>query len=794
MKHFRKKFVFILCLLLCAALLAGCTEPSGPNTGDGGNGEDTPEEVYEEYNYTPAHNSANRFVYFESSDAGIDDFLNSYNDRHMRDNPDTAVGAQKIGYSTRAAWREWDSLIGGWWDASAANGTMTEQGATNDKVNEWLKLENASSSEVPYRSMIDNQGYVWGEYNSSLSTSWGMGWEFPDYTDGGQGWGFSARAEGNDWTLGSTSAYSAAVSGSRYRITTSQPVTEISMTTTEFDVPARYTPFLRIGFTFTGTGSYTIDDLYVQWQTSDSQTWSDDKTVAFSSFSTRGFAIGSGNVTLQDYAFPMYLNENWGADFDSDRRITALRIVLRGETQFEGELSVDYVVSEYDDRQPLNNCNYILAAKNNLEFSRDKELLQTVLPNARRAMNFMLYTLGGSSGLISTEYLVGHFNEGMHETGTGIGNGYWDVDAFPTVNLYCNVSFYNALVAMKYLEDMAVSMGIPFESVTTVNAQMDGADTYSQQTADGLSQLIELCKQRIQTEFWNEETGRFHAGEYDTYGGVQDHGYVMFNEQVLAAGIATEAQEESVLSWINGERIVDGDDSTGSDIWYYEFAPRFNTQDIGNDFYWLYSCGWNGNVQNGGTALHLTYYDMLAQSRESADSAYESLKKIQTWYEKVSLAGGIGDQFYRAYYSTTSIPLQGGGTAGLVGVDFEFLEAALLMRAIPDVFFGMSTTAEGSLCFAPNMASEMDWWRIENLVYSGWYYDVSVGKYFLQITAAEEYGEGTGAAANLTVTFNEPGFDYTVCIDGAATQNYTVQNGKITVTVPFGNVKVEIRG
>jgi len=784
----KTKLKLLTSVLLVLVLLVACfaCQPAEK--------EDPKPPVYEEYNYQVAHTSSDRFIYFESSDAGLDDFVNDYVNRHMRDDPQTRVGDQLIGYSTRSAWREWDSLIGGWWDASAQNGTMSKLAATNDMVNEWLKLE--ASTLTPYRSLIDNQGYVWCEDNIALE-SWGMGWEFPNYTSkqgGGKAWGFSGRAEKNDWTLANSSKFEDEIRSSKYIITTLEPVDSIEITTMQFNVSTISTPFLRIGFSFEGQGDYIIDDLYVQWQTNDSPNWSEDKKVNFSEFSTRGRSIGSGNLEQKDYTFPMYLNPNWGADFNSNRRITALRITLEGQTDFQGTLAIDYVASEYDDRQPLNNCNYILAAKNNLEFSRDKQLLTTVLPNARRAMNFLLYTLNGNSGLISTEYLVGHFNNGDHSFGTGIGNGYWDVTAFPNVNLYCNISYYNTLVAMHYLETMAETIGIPFVEVTTINAEMTGTDTYDASNRNQLAQLIELCKERIQTEFWNADAGRFHAGEYDTYGGIQDHGYLMFNEQVLASGLATDAQAKSVLEWINGERLVEWDDSVGSDIWYFEFAPRFNTHDIGGDFVWLYSTHWNGNVQNGGTALHLTYYDVLAQSLKSADSAFESFKKIQNWYEKVHLVGGVGKDFYRAYYDSIGINLQGGGTAGLVGVDYEFLEAALMFRAIPDTFFGMSTRADGYLCFAPNLTSKMDWWRIENLVYSGYYYDVSVGKYFLQISNVGEYSSGTGKDANLMVTLEQPLFDYTVCIDGVATNDYFVKDGKVQVQVPFGEVKVEIRG
>lgn len=94
----------------------------------------------------------------------------------------------------------------------------------------------------------------------------------------------------------------------------------------------------------------------------------------------------------------MYLQDEWGSD--SRTRITRIKLVLAAEegSTFSGSLNLDYLCTEYDDRQPLNPCNYILAAKNIVEFSQDEALLAEIMPHARAAMNFLLNQLQGMKG------------------------------------------------------------------------------------------------------------------------------------------------------------------------------------------------------------------------------------------------------------------------------------------------------------------------------------------------------------------------------------------------------------
>lgn len=753
-----------------AALLTLCVSCGKPSTSA------TESEKYEYYDYNAVHRSDNRNLTFYSSDTGLDDFLNDYRERHMRDTDDR-IHSHPVG-AGGTAWKEWESMIGSWWDASSDNGTMTSQFATQDWLRRWL-----------INPKQDKQGYIWADEGNDLA-SWAMGWQFPDYNQGGEMWNFEKDGDADGWIV---SGAASEVRESCLVATADGSAASVEITSPQTEIGTLVAPFLRMCFYFVPFGGCEIDDLYVYYKTEKSPDWSEDKKVAFSEYCTTGYEIGGNTAPRSGYFFPMYLQSEWGSS--ARKRVTGIKLVLKakdGKT-VNGTFVLDYIGSDFDDRQPLNVCNYIIAAKKMCEYSRDTELLKTVLPRARRAMNFLLNQLGGKNGLISTDYLSGHYNDGLKATGTGLGNGYWDVLAFPKVNLYCNISYYNALNAMAYLEEMSDNCNEESAEVYTVNAAMNGTDIYGE-TAASLKTLAEKCKTDIQKTFWNEKTGRFHVGIREEENTVQDHGYVMFNEQVIASGLATEAQTKSILSWLDGTRTVDGDNSKGEDIYRYEFAPRFNTEEIGSDFYFGYSASFDGNVQNGGTALHLAYYDLTARAALDKNDSFLQLKKIQSWYEKVKAAGGTGWNFYHAYYDNTSIGIQGGQSSGVIGVDYEFLEAALLFVAVPDAYFGLGTRADGTLTVSPAFPDGLDYWKMENLTYGGYYYDLSVGKYFAQISDVAEYKNGSAVAGTKAeITFKKPSFDFVIYLDGKQTSDYRIEGDKVIVTFAFRSAKVEIR-
>lgn len=735
---------------------------------------------YYYYDYSAKHESMTNFISFYSSDENLDAFLNDFAERHMRDTMNK-IGTQAVGIGSMQ-WKDWETRISSWWDASAENGTMSGTYATKDLNEAFLSAPKQ-----------DREGYVWTDTSADVS-SWGMGWQFPSYLQAGAGWTFDTAGITDGWTVNGGSA---SVSGSKLVAQAVSATETLELVSPEFAVQANITPFFRVGLEFAGSGSYQIEDLYLYYKTSSDTDWSDGRRMSFKEMCTTGFDIGSGNIEKGSFFFPTYMDEKWGQG--SSTTVKQVKIVLKAEngTTFRGKLSLDYACTEFDDRLPTNPSIYIAALKNAVEYSQDAEFLNQVLPYARRAMNYLLHQLQGAQGLVSTKALVGHYNKGLHTKGSGMASGYWDVLAMPEVNIYANIYFYDALVAMSYLEKMAEFYNVDSydDVITTEDIQNDKIYTYTQ-TSESLDKLADVCKTKMQAEFWNDQTGRFHAGHYDTAAGeAQDHGYLLFNEQLIASGIATQKQAESVMQWINGERKIANDESKGDDIYYFEFAPRFNTDDIGTDFYWGYSTAWNGNVQNGGTALHLSYYDLLAQAVVNKDNSFARLKNIQKWYENVQQAGGEGLNFYREYYKDIpDMPLQGNDTQGILGLDYEWLEAAILMAAVPDAYFGLSAGYNNVLRVEPSLPAALDFWKMENLTFSGYYYDLSIGHYFVEISDILEYRDGSGSEnAKIEIVFAKPNFNFKLYVNDVETSDFIIDENQLSVSVPFDDVKVEIK-
>jgi hypothetical protein len=95
------------------------------------------------------------------------------------------------------------------------------------------------------------------------------------------------------------------------------------------------------------------------------------------------------------------------------------------------------------------------------------------------------------------------------------------------------------------------------------------------------------------------------------------------------------------------------------------------------------------------------------------DSAWNRLQEILAWERDVRAEGG-----YRAYYEggDKGTTLQGGGTAGGVGIDFEFFESSLLPSVIPYGFLGLNPRPEG-LSIAPCLPAACPEMGITNLLY-----------------------------------------------------------------------------
>jgi hypothetical protein len=91
-------------------------------------------------------------------------------------------------------------------------------------------------------------------------------------------------------------------------------------------------------------------------------------------------------------------------------------------------------------------------------------------------------------------------------------------------------------------------------------------------------------------------------------------------------------------------------------------------------------------VQDGGAVLGFAYHDLMARLKiEGPEAAWARLTEIADWYGEVVAAGG-----YRAYYADgrDGATLQGGGTAGGLGLDHEFFESVLVPQVMLYGFLG----------------------------------------------------------------------------------------------------------
>ena len=263
---------------------------------------------------------------------------------------------------------------------------------------------------------------------------------------------------------------------------------------------------------------------------------------------------------------------------------------------------------------------------------------------------------------------------------------------------------------------------------------------------------------------------------------------------------------------------------------------KVNLQDFNffvtvNNDYWFY-CGvatdenypFTEQVQNGGSCLWISYYDLLARREVlGADNAYSRLDEIAEWYSQVkqayndALSQGVNltaKEFYRAFYydiarcsagsynvfnetcNPQHIVLQGQvngrDSAGGLGLDAEFLENAVLCAAIPEAFLGLGSEDYRTLRFEPSLPESLSYLKLENLYFQGWQYDVCAGANYLRISDIREVSSGSGRTdLSLTVSFEIPDGEYRVYVDGQMVQS-TEQNGRVFVTIPFGSTFVKI--
>jgi hypothetical protein len=550
---------------------------------------------------------------------------------------------------------------------------------------------------------MNSEGYFHTHQHDGLGHA--EGWPFPLWTQaGGIGWHFrgtgisgydgpAATSEGFQ-LAGAVDADSAKLraAGAGWVVDLTSP--EATVETPAFAVAARVAPWLRLNWyasALEGDGK-----CYVEWTTDESPEFSSERRVEFDA-ATPGddgqidFSRGETRTMI-----PVYRHAGWTGT------ITGLRIGFHNAGRATVVIKSFHTAS--DTRHNINNLAFIRGCRDYFMWSRDVPFLRSQMGRIRTAMRFverefqtrerlcMYTTWPGHEGRSGVRVVDG---EKQVVPGEGVGSNYWDLLPFGGEDALATVYYYGALLDLAELEEAVAAQAERREiEIPPLAPPFEGGGLAAYDPADLRAQAAKM-KSHAGRRFWNERTGRF--GTIDLDGAMHDYGFTFLNNEAVCYGFATPEQAVSIHAWLSGERTVAGDTAVGDDVYHWRFGPRATTRRNTDYYFWGWSnpesIPWGGQVQDGGAVLGFSYHDLMARLKTAGpDDAAARLAEIVGWYEEVEAAGG-----YRAYYAADPArgTLQGGGTAGGLGMDHEFFESILVPQVMLSGFLGFEPTANG---------------------------------------------------------------------------------------------------
>jgi len=569
----------------------------------------------------------------------------------------------------------------------------------------WLDTTQAPSTDAlrtAYRERllqrrVDAEGYVSTQQHEGLAHS--EGWPFPLWTQaGGVGWHFSLRGVPYDSGFGivlttNTTAWTLVGAITRrldsadgWTVALGQPGSEVPETSTlvspEFRLDSSVAPFLRIKWA--ARGFPTRSSARLDWQVEGDTEFLPQRSVHI--------PLPRGD-TEEDLDLPTFRQPHWTG------RITRLRLTFR-KAPPDAEVRLVRLFSAIDSRHNINNAAYLQACDDYLRWTGDLDFLRRNLQRMRLALAWALreFQIAEKHRVITS--WRGHDGRSGHvldsagrrtlRPGVGVGNNYWDLLPFGGEDVLASIYYFDAIRRMAALERQIERH--PEWNLPEGPLRFEPAE---------LVELSRSIQTHGNTHFWNKETRRF-VGWKDLEGRTYDYGFTFVNNEAIYFGFASEEHAQAIRDWIDGRRIVAGDTSTGSDIYHWRFGPRATTRRNTDAYFWGWSdpasIPWGGQVQDGGAVLGFSFHDIMARLETNGpDDAWPRLQEVLKWFGEVRSAGG-----YRAYYALPDRgTLQGGGTAGGLGLDHEFFESVLVPQAMLYGFLGFRPRLDGCL-LAPN--------------------------------------------------------------------------------------------
>jgi hypothetical protein len=543
---------------------------------------------------------------------------------------------------------------------------------------------------------IDAEGYVATQQHRGLAHP--DGWPFPAWNQShGMGWHFSLDGDGWAAQVGVQPAKNLAgwsLAGLADRgIDPSRGLklaiegNEAVLSTPRFHAPEGAWPWLRMEWA--GRSLPAGTRLRLEWTT--------EQLPDFDP--ARGIDLEAPSDTqgMHFTAIPAFRHPDWGGT------LTGLRLRIEGGQG--GEIILKSLITAVDTRHPINNAIYLIACCDYFDWTADREFLRQNLGRMRAALEYALAEFDVRASRVVVVPWVGHDGrsglsrapDGRKQihVGRGVGNNYWDLLPFGGKDLQATIYLVHALDRLARLE-----------RAIAAHPEWSLENPPDRIAPDVLETLAGACRKEAQRLFWNAETGRF-VGWIDRDGKSYDLGLTTLNTEMIHYGLATPEQARSIMSWLDGTRVIAGDASQAADIYHFRFAPRATVRRNIDTYVWVWSnpeeIAWGGQVQDGGAVLGFSYFDLMARLKiNGPDDAWKRLREILAWFDEVQAEGG-----YRAYYARPGRgTLQGGGPPGGLGLDAEFFESLLVPQVMLYGFLGFEPRP-GGFALEPRLPS--DW-------------------------------------------------------------------------------------
>ncbi len=411
-----------------------------------------------------------------------------------------------------------------------------------------------------------------------------------------------------------------------------------------------------------------------------------------------------------------------------------------GSLHYDGTFR--YISSVYDIIAWENSTDFLYeidtTADNGAYSDIDNSCGKTVLEKTESCMEYILSYLHGSEGYVlnsaESTYLNSDgslrfdYNREINKyiwDNTGKNNSaasnYWDNLCFGHLSAYENALFYQALNSMSGIYGML-------------------GEEYSEK-ANAVAALAETVKEKFNELFWSEEKGRYIAC-IDADGNEIDYGFTFLNFEIMKYGLADDEQSRLIFSWIDGERIISGEDKTGEEIMSYaeilkpvnsvksmsanlrrlQLAATTNTIAIDDENKAGGSAWWDApeeidvwsnaayglHLENGGYIFYPVFYELMARTK--ADGAQATTERF----------ADIAD-----VYKYNRLKSDEGGW--VEGLNDEFPENGLVPTAYLYSLVGVSAESDG-LHISPEFNDVYEFMGVNNVVYGSNSYSIEVNR------------------------------------------------------------------